>query len=105
MAEKEYLKFYKEEKYWNVELRDEFLNETRGLWGDTHADKYRGRIFHSGGSAPLDFALAMDKVDKEMAAAVAKHGPVTVPANHVEDYYQRIEDEKQNIIRKAGAGA
>jgi len=36
MAEKEYLKFYKEEKYWNMELRDEFMNETRSLWDGTH---------------------------------------------------------------------
>lgn len=32
MAEKDYLKFYKDEKYWNLELREEFLSETRGLW-------------------------------------------------------------------------
>jgi len=62
-----------------------------------------GRIFHTRGAAPKDFALAMQKVDREMEAAVAKHGPVTVPSNHVEDYYQRIQTEKENIIRKAGA--
>jgi len=45
MADKEYLKFYKEEKYWNLELKDEFMGETRGLWDTTHADKYTGRIF------------------------------------------------------------
>jgi hypothetical protein len=36
MAEKEYMKFYKDEKYWNLELRDEFFTETRGLWDTTH---------------------------------------------------------------------
>ena len=45
MAEKEYLKFYKDNKYWNMDLRDEFLSETRSLWEGTHADKRCGRIF------------------------------------------------------------
>lgn len=45
MADKEYLKFYKEDKYWNLELKDEFMQETTGLWATTHADKYAGRIF------------------------------------------------------------
>jgi hypothetical protein len=31
MGEKDYLKFYKEDKYWNLELKDEFTQETRGL--------------------------------------------------------------------------
>ena len=39
MAEKEYMKFYKDTKYWNMDLREEFMNETRGLWETTHADK------------------------------------------------------------------
>lgn len=45
MAEKEYLKFYKDNKYWNMDLRDEFLSETRSLWEGTHSDRRNGRIF------------------------------------------------------------
>lgn len=45
MAEKELLKFYKDTKYWNMDLREEFLSETRTLWEDTHSDKRNGRIF------------------------------------------------------------
>mgnify|MGYP006893283911 CR=1 FL=1 len=45
MAQNENLKFYKEDKYWNMDLKRDFLTETKGLWGDTHADKYTGRIF------------------------------------------------------------
>lgn len=47
MAEKDNLRFYQDEKYWNMDLKEEFLNETRGLWETTHADKYTGRIFQS----------------------------------------------------------
>jgi hypothetical protein len=36
----------------------------------------------------------MDKVALEMEAAVAKHGPVTPPSHHVEDFYNDIESKK-----------
>merc|ERR1712178_430924 len=63
MAEKEYMKFYKDTKYWNMDLRDEFLSETRGLW-QPHRDKRLGSIFQAtGASVPPDFALAMEKID------------------------------------------
>jgi len=39
------MKFYKDQKYWNNDLRPEFESETRGLWETTHSDKYTGRIF------------------------------------------------------------
>ena len=45
LAQNENLKFYKERKYWNNDLREEFETETRGLWETTHANKYAGRIF------------------------------------------------------------
>jgi hypothetical protein len=51
MADKHYMKFYQDPKYWNAELKEEFLSETRSLWDTTHADKYEGRIFSSGGIA------------------------------------------------------
>lgn len=47
MAEKENLRFYQDDKYWNMDLKEEFMSETRGLWETTHADKYTGRIFQS----------------------------------------------------------
>ena len=45
MAQNENLKFYKEEKYWNMDLRKEFLSETRSLWETTHSFSSAGRIF------------------------------------------------------------
>jgi hypothetical protein len=45
MAENENIKLYKDPKYWNMELREEFFAETRTLWENTHADKYQGRLF------------------------------------------------------------
>lgn len=102
MAEKEYLKFYKDTKYWNMDLRDEFMNETRGLWDTTHADKRIGRIFQSTGSTnSTDFELTMAKVDAEMAQAVKKHGRVELPSSHIEEFYDRINQEKKNIVARA----
>ena len=40
----------------------------------------------------------MDKVDREMGEAMAKHGPVTLPDNsHYEEFYNRIEAKKATI--------
>ena len=66
MAERSYFKFYKEDKYWNPELKDEFLAETMGLWGNTHADKYTGRIFQTRGAVPVEHEAQMMKVDEEL---------------------------------------
>jgi hypothetical protein len=32
MSDRDYLKFYKDDKYWNLDLKNEFLSETNGLW-------------------------------------------------------------------------
>ena len=45
MSTKGYLKFYNEDKYWNVELKDDFLSQTRSLWTDKNRVEYDGRIF------------------------------------------------------------
>jgi len=85
MAQNENLKFYKEEKYWNSDLRNEFFKETSGLWETTHADKYTGRIFQSRAAPPKDLQLAMEKVNREMDAAIAKHGKIELPqASHID---------------------
>lgn len=102
MAEKEYLKFYKDTKYWNMDLRDEFLSETRGLWEGTHQDKRMGRAFSvTGATAPRDHQIAMNKIDNEMVAAMNKHGKVVLPSSHIEDFYERIDNEKKNIVANA----
>jgi hypothetical protein len=102
MAEKEYLKFYKDTKYWNMDLRDEFISETRGLWEGTHSDKRMGRAFQTtGASVPRDFAVAMQKIDGEMVAAIKKHGTVVLPSSHIEDFYERIDNEKKNAVANA----
>lgn len=102
MAEKEYLKLYKEDKYWNMELKEEFLGETRGFWEGNHSDKYRGRIFASVGAEPSkDWAMAYDRIDREMNAAVEKHGPMTLATDHVDEFYEAIDKKKSDIVSRA----
>jgi hypothetical protein len=45
MSTKDYMKFYGEDKYWNSELKEDFLSQTRSLWRNK-TDKYSGQIFN-----------------------------------------------------------
>lgn len=58
MSTREYLKFYGEDKYWNVELKEDFLNQTRSLWRG-NADKYNGHIFNIAHRASEEIALTV----------------------------------------------
>ena len=80
MATNENLKFYKDSKYWNNDVRDEFIKETSGLWLNNHSDKEGGRIFNSR-TFDKDFANATQRMNKELEAAIEKHGKVVLPAN------------------------
>jgi len=43
----------------------------------------------------------MAKVHAEMAQAVHKHGKVELPNSHIEEFYERINQEKKNIVTRA----
>lgn len=103
MAEKENLKLYKDPKYWNNDLRDEFMSETRGLWATTHESKYVGRIFNARGPAPVDFQRVFTRVDKEMDAAIEKHGVCTPPSSYIDEVHDRVDKNKRDIVNQAHA--
>jgi hypothetical protein len=46
MNTKDNLKFYGEDKYWNMDVKDDFMANTRGLWKGNFDNKYQGSIFH-----------------------------------------------------------
>lgn len=103
MAQNENLKFYKESKYWNMDLRKEFDHETTGLWVGHHNDKHNGRIFE-GNSRHLgrDVHRAFRKINEEIDNAVIKHGPVTLPdGSHVDKWYDRVTEEKNKLVPKS----
>lgn len=41
MSTRDYLKFYNENKYWNLDFKEDFMSQTRTLWGD-RMSKYNG---------------------------------------------------------------
>jgi hypothetical protein len=45
MNTRDNLKFYAEDKYWNLDLKDEFMANTRTLWKGNFDSKYNGSIF------------------------------------------------------------
>ena len=45
MAERENLKLYNEDKYWNLDLKDEFMGQTNSLWINNFNNKRDGTIF------------------------------------------------------------
>ena len=45
MGQQENLKFYNEDKYWNLDLKDEFTGQTRNLWHGNFKCKRDGSIF------------------------------------------------------------
>ena len=99
MNTRENLKFYNEDKYWNMELKDEFMANTRGMWKNCFDNKYAGHIFHQGYTpAEKDDALAQMKVDRELQDAIEIHGEAKLVTPYEEEWEARVEREKQNII-------
>lgn len=45
MATKEQMKFYNEDKYWNMDLKEDFMANTRTLWKGNFSNKKDGSIF------------------------------------------------------------
>lgn len=58
MGTREYLKFYNEDKYWNMDLKEDFVSQTRGLWKG-NANKYDGKIFNLSHAASEEVTLTV----------------------------------------------
>ncbi len=94
MNTRENLKFYAEDKYWNLDVKEEFMANTRTLWKGNFDNKYQGSIFTVTSKASEEETLAMMKVDRELEAAIAKHGEAVVPSKYHEDWEQRVDQER-----------
>jgi len=84
MNTRDNLKFYNEDKYWNLDVKDEFMAETRNLWKGNFDCKYDGSIFQIASKASDEDHLTQLKVDRELQEAIAKHGEATVPQTYEE---------------------
>lgn len=86
MNTRDNMKFYAEDKYWNLDVKDEFMANTRTLWKGNFDNKYSGSIFQVTHKASDEEALTMMKVDRELEAAIAKHGETVIPTRYEEDW-------------------
>lgn len=58
MSTREYLKFYGDDKYWNLDVKEDFLNQTRTLWRN-NTNKYEGGVFYINHRASEENALTV----------------------------------------------
>lgn len=96
MSTRDYLKFYNDEKYWNHDVKEEFLNSTNNLWKDL-SDKYQGHTLQLSAYCNKETAIAQLKVDKELADAVAKHGEIELPERYEDQDKDEIHKRRHNI--------
>jgi len=83
MNSKDSLKFYGDDKYWNLDVRDEFNTETRGLWKNNFSNRFEGSIFTVGpGMQSPEEKIANKQTADELQAAIAKHGEVVLPSRY-----------------------
>ena len=94
MNTRDNLKFYAEDKYWNLDVKEDFMANTRTLWKGNFDNKYQGSIFSVTSKATEEETLAMLKVDRELEAAIAKHGEAVVPSKYHEDWENRVDHER-----------
>lgn len=86
-------------------MRREFENETTSMWRDSHNSKHTGRIFQKDARhLGPDMLRSFRRIDAEINAAVEKHGPAVLPdGNHVDKWYKRVSDERDNIVARSPA--
>lgn len=73
------------------------MANTRTLWAGNFDDKHQGSIFSVTSRASDEDALTMMKVDRELEAAIAKHGETVIPTRYEEEWQERLIQERQRI--------
>jgi hypothetical protein len=58
MSTKDYMKFYNEDKYWNLDEKEAFIAQTRNMWRNK-TDRYSGQIFQISSQATEEDALSV----------------------------------------------
>jgi len=84
-----------------MELKDEFMSNTRNLWKGNYSDKRNGSIFNFEAAASKEIALTMQKVDRELAAAIQKHGECTPVTLFEDELAKTINKKKMEIASNA----
>jgi len=66
MNTKDNLKLYGDKKYWNLDVRDEFMHNTRSLWYGNFDSKHQGSIFNTGRGIDIESVQSQVKVAGEL---------------------------------------
>ena len=94
MSTKDYIKVYNDDKYWNLDVKEDLLSQTRSLWQEIDAD-YKARKFVMQNSPTEDELLTHAKVEQEMQAAIAKHGEVEDFVTVEEQYKEQLRQTRE----------
>mmetsp|Transcript_4450 Transcript_4450/g.7593 ORF Transcript_4450/g.7593 Transcript_4450/m.7593 type:complete len:291 (-) Transcript_4450:75-947(-) len=97
MAQHDEIRFYQDEKYWNHELKEEFLGETRTLWEEMFDDKNSGRLFFGKGNIKGHLQFEYQKINEEMFDIAAEQGEIKLAGTHIADFYEKIEKTQREL--------
>lgn len=96
MDTKDVLKLYNDPKYWNLDLRDDFISQTRTMWPDL-CTKYEGRVVYTAPSTNEKQSMQVDIIERELDEAVNKHGKPTVYPGYAAQFYDDIKEKRKQI--------
>jgi hypothetical protein len=100
MDTREQLRLYNDPKYWNLELRDDFLSQTRSMWINL-CNKYEGRVVNIANLAD-DKQIAMARrIDREIDEAIAKHGEIVPTVAHEVEKEEELFKSRKRIAEAA----
>jgi hypothetical protein len=102
MSTKNVLKLYNDPKYWNLELKDDFIAQTRTMWPDL-VNKYEGTVTSIAHTHDERHHRAMEKIEQEIEEAVAKHGKVDPFPTYQQQFYDDIQKRRKRITEEATA--
>ena len=96
MDTREQLRLYNDPKYWNLELRDDFLSQTRSMWINL-CNKYEGRVVNIGNIADEKHLAMARRVERELDEAAAKHGEVEPVVDHAIEKEEDLFKSRKRI--------
>ena len=99
---REVMRFYNDKKYWNLDLREDFLAQTRNFWRDGSSSKDFSRVLDIGREPDnKEDALMKLKVDKELDEAVKKLGRISTPQSYPDKWQSDIWSKRERIAEAA----
>lgn len=100
MDTKDEIRLYNDPKYWNLELRDDFLSQTRSMWHEL-SDRYTGRVIQINHTPTERETLLSRTIEREIDEAVLKHGEIEPVVPHEAEMEDRLHKRRKRIAEAA----